>query len=100
MCYRSDVMASVLTPRLMCVTLVTSLLVLYLLIGGSSDHLSDLDKREVRDWDKVDLLTRDLPSDIKEKVTRVKIEESRHDIHGTSTFTQVSTIVLLILKRL
>ena len=100
MCCRSDVMiASVLTPRLMCVTLVTSLLVLYLLIGGSSDHPSDLDKREVRDWDQVDMLARDLPSDIKERVTRVKIEESHRDIHGTSTFTQVSTIVLLILTR-
>lgn len=102
MCCRSDVMmASVLTPRMMCVTMVTSLLVLYLLIGigGSSDHPSDLDKREVRDWDQMDLLARDLPSDIKERVTRVKIEESHRDIHGTSTFTQVSTIVLLILKR-
>ena len=87
MCCRSDVMASVLT-RLVCVALVTSLLVFYLLAGGSSDP-SELDKREVRDWAKVDLLARDLPSDIKERVSGVRIEESHHDIHGANTFTQV-----------
>lgn len=82
-------MASVLT-RLVCVALVTSLLVFYLLAGGSSDP-SELDKREVRDWAKVDLLARDLPSDIKERVSGVRIEESHHDIHGANTFTQVAS---------
>lgn len=87
---RSDVMASLPMSRLVCVGLVTSLLVIYLLAGrGGAGGGSDLDKREVRDWGTLDLMTRDLPSDIGERVNRVKIEESRHDIHGANTFTQV-----------
>ena len=96
-CCRSDVMASVLTARLVCVGLVTSLLVLYLLAGSSSDP-SGLDKREVRDWDKLDLLARDLPSDIKERVSRVRIEESHHDIHGANTFTQVRCFNMILIE--
>ena len=84
-------MASLLSARLVLVAGVTVLLVIYLLAGADTGELGgSLDKREVRDWGKVDLEARDLPSDIQERVTRVKIEESRHDIHGANTFTQVN----------
>ena len=90
LCFRSDVMASVPSTRLVCVALVTSLLVLYILARGERGH-SDLDKREAEDWGRLDLRALDLPSDIKDRVKKVKIEESHRDIHGANTFTQVST---------
>ena len=94
---RSDVMASLPMSRLVCVGLVTSLLVIYLLAGGGrAGDPSDLDKREVGDWGSLDLMAMDLPSDIGELVNRVKIEESRHDIHGANTFTQVSNNKLYV----
>ena len=94
---RSDEMASLPISRLVCVGLVTSLLVIYLLAGaGGGGGRSDLEKREVRDWGNLDLRTRDLPSDIGERVNRVKIEESHHDIHGTNTFAQVSNNKLYV----
>ena len=55
--------------------------------GGSSD----LDKREAEDWGRLDVRALDLPPDIKDRVKKVKIEESHRDIHGANTFTQVST---------
>lgn len=88
MCFRSDVMASLPSSRLVCVGLVTSLMVLYLLARGEGGG-SDLDKREAGDWGRLDLRALDLPLDIEEWVTRVKIEESHRDIHGANTFTQV-----------
>ena len=96
MCCRSDVMASLPMSRLVCVGLVTSLLVIYLLAGGGgAGDTSDLDKREVGDWGSLDLRARDLPSDIGERVNRVMIEESHRDIHGANTFTQVYTTICL-----
>ena len=88
MCCRSDVMASLPSARLVCVGLVTSLLVLYIMAGGEGGR-SDLDKREAEDWGRLDLRALDLPSDIKDRVKKVKIEESHRDIHGANTFIQV-----------
>ena len=89
LCFRSDVMASVPSTRLVCVALVTSLLVLYIMAGD--EGRSDLDKREAEDWGRLDLRALDLPSDITDRVKKVKIVESHRDIHGVNTFTQVST---------
>ena len=83
-------MASLPSTRLVCVALVTSLLVLYIM-AGSEGGRSDLDKREAEDWARLDLRAPDLPSDIRDRVKKVKIEESHRDIHGANTFTQVST---------
>ena len=83
-------MASVPSTRLVCVALVTSLLVLYIMARGEGGS-SDLDKREAEDWGRLDVRALDLPPDIKDRVKKVKIEESHRDIHGANTFTQVST---------
>ena len=88
-CISDLVMASLPSSRLVCVALVTIMLVLYILAGSEGGH-SDLDKREVKDWARLDLRALDLPSDIKDRVKKVKIEESHQDIHGANTFTQVS----------
>ena len=88
LCFRSDVMASVPSTRLVCVALVTSLLVLYIMARGEGGS-SDLDKREAEDWGRLDVRALDLPPDIKDRVKKVKIEESHRDIHGANTFTQV-----------
>ena len=86
---------SVVSGRVVCVGLVTCVLVIYLLAGGRTHNAQgDLSKRgaaEAGDWASRDLLARDLPGDIQERVTRVRIVESRHIIHGADTFSQVAT---------
>ena len=71
MCFRSDVMASLPSARLVCVALVTSLLVLYIMARGEGGH-SDLDKREAEEWARLDLRALDLPLDITDRVKKVK----------------------------
>ena len=77
---------------------VISLTVVYLLASNpSSSSSSSVNRRDLNtensgdgiNWKNINLLTKELPTNLEDVIKDVTIEQSRHEIYGADTFVQV-----------
>ena len=80
---------------------VISMTVVYLFASksssSSSSSASSLNRRDSNldasdgsvDWKHINLLSKELPTNLEDIIEDVTIEQSRHDIYGADTFVQV-----------
>ena len=76
---------------------VISMTIVYLFASKSSSSSSSLNRRDSSldvsdgsvDWKHINLLSKELPTNLEDIIKDVTIEQSRHDIYGADTFVQV-----------
>ena len=76
---------------------VISMTIVYLFASKSSSSSSSLNRRDSSldvsdgsvDWKHINLLSKELPTNLENIIKDVTIEQSRHDIYGAATFVQV-----------